>query len=192
MPAITKAEKNSPSRVDKTPNASCTASDAFVRSGIDRTSVDANAAAAKASKRTISARYVDKEALFRAVVNHNHWRAAVGNFSVPEENLATSLERLAHHLTDCWLRTASIELHRLVIAESHRWPELGLAFSEAAALPAIALLEDVLKRHRRQSHPIDLRTTTELFCLTVERQLLDAHLGGAPRLWRAHAGPTLR
>lgn len=184
MPAITKPERNPPSRTDETTERILrSASDAFVRSGFDGTSIDAIAAAAKASKRTIYARYVDKETLFRAVVNRhmNYWRATAGHFSAPEGNLATSLEKLAHHLADCWLRPASIELHRLVIAESHRWPELGLAFSEAASRPAIALLEDVLKHHRGQLRSIDLRTAAEQFLsLTVERQLLDAHLRGRP------------
>jgi AcrR family transcriptional regulator len=151
--------------------------------GFDGTSIDAIAAAAKASKRTIYACYVDKEILFRAVVNQrmNHWHATVGRFSASGENLATSRERLARHSTDRWLRPASIELHRLVIAESNRWLELGLAFSEAASRPAIALLEDVLKRYRGHLRPIDLRTAAEQFIrLTVEHQLLDAHLTGRP------------
>jgi TetR/AcrR family transcriptional regulator, mexJK operon transcriptional repressor len=155
------------------------AAEAFLRSGFDGTSVDRIAAAAKASKRTIYARHADKAALFRAVVNDRiaKWRGSIRTFCAPDADLRTCLETLARYLTACWLQPASIDVQRLVIAESHRWPDLGNCFIESTCRPAIDLIERVLMLHRTELRQIDTGLAAEhFFGLTVERYIVYAQL----------------
>ncbi|WP_371420014.1 TetR/AcrR family transcriptional regulator [Tardiphaga sp.] len=153
------------------------ATQVFLRAGYDRALVGE---IAKASKRTIYARYAGKTALFRAVIEHRmaHWQESVRTHEACKGDLRASLEDLARHLAQCWLHPVSVDLQRIVITESHRWPDLSLFFIDSASRPAIALIERIDERHSNDLGLIDLQTAAEqFFGLTIEHHLFNAHFG---------------
>jgi len=92
------------------------ATDQFLADGYNGTSMDAVAAAAGVSKGTLYSRYPDKEALFRAVVEHRveAWSAEA---SKQNWNLGEGLEeRLKHY--------AKLMMARAVSAESRAFDRL--------------------------------------------------------------------
>jgi TetR/AcrR family transcriptional repressor of mexJK operon len=103
----------------------------FVRDGYERTSVDAIAAEAGVSKRTVYNHYSDKEQLFTSVV-HDAYREQIGRFrrirdagladlSDPESALIT----FAREVTSSLQRSPErLRLIRLVMTEGPRFPGL--------------------------------------------------------------------
>jgi TetR/AcrR family transcriptional repressor of mexJK operon len=142
----------------------------FLRTGYGASTIDELAAAAQVTKRTIYAYYGDKAGLFGAMVTD--LAAAVSldaNSSDTLETLATRIVRRLHS-------DELVGLHRLVIAESARFPELARilhrvgdarhitrlaehiraecgAASEPLAEPLFSLL--LGERHRRRLLGID-------------------------------------
>jgi AcrR family transcriptional regulator len=106
----------------------------FLRRGFEGASMDEIAAAARAGKPTIYARFNDKRALFTAVVARDVLsRIAQFNSETPTEG--TIEERLAHMgiaLLHWTLENERMALMRLAIAEAQRFPELASTVSRAA------------------------------------------------------------
>jgi TetR/AcrR family transcriptional regulator, mexJK operon transcriptional repressor len=159
------------------------ASEVFLRYGFDGATVDSIAAAARISKRTLYARYADKQALFRAVLDDliARWLVPIDRFRSSEDDLATTLVNLGHHLATFLLEEHSIGVNRVVISESERWPELGRMIIETAEKPAISMIEAILVRHQKELRKIDLKTAAEQFLsLMADNLLRRAHLGARP------------
>ncbi len=100
---------------------------AFVQNGLGGTSIDEIARAARAGKPTIYARYPTKEALFAAVSLRNAATATSSfeSFVPVGDTTAARLESLAHAILDRLLATEMIDIMRLGISESRRFPELA-------------------------------------------------------------------
>jgi AcrR family transcriptional regulator len=109
--------------------------DLFLRDGYERTSVDAIAAEAGVSKRTIYNHFGDKENLFLSVVQHTFsWMTELADEifdrtldDVPDQAalepaLVAALLRLAQTVTQLPERAALV---RLIIAEASRFPVLA-------------------------------------------------------------------
>jgi TetR/AcrR family transcriptional regulator, mexJK operon transcriptional repressor len=103
----------------------------FLREGYERTSVDAIAAEAGVSKRTIYNRYGDKENLFLSVLRDTYaammttFRAIadqhLGEVTDVEQDLTAFARETAHTLTTAPDRIALV---RLILAEAPYFPEL--------------------------------------------------------------------
>jgi Transcriptional regulator len=125
---------------------------AFLDQGYASASMDAIAADAGVSKRTVYNHFPSKQDLFRAVVARLYGelndaeRARLPVEEPPEE----VLPRFARHLL-AHLRRPEIQgLLRLIVAERPRFPELGLAFHAEGKGPAVSLLEHYLAaQHQR-------------------------------------------
>lgn len=103
------------------------ATDLFLTTGFDQTSVDAVAAAANVSKTTVYAHFGDKLSLFEAVVEQASVAVDVNLAKItpteplhPEEQLAQVLISLIQETTS----DQFLALQRVLIAESVRHPEL--------------------------------------------------------------------
>jgi TetR/AcrR family transcriptional repressor of mexJK operon len=119
----------------------------FLNHGYGLTSIEAVARQARVSKRTFYHRFADKAALFEAVVHRiiEGIRPPADVPLIEGATLHAILKRLSQLILHAALSPAAIALHRLVIAESARFPELTRATSaQGASQEAIALISSVL------------------------------------------------
>lgn len=128
------------------------ATDLFLRHGYGGTSIEAVARRTGISKRTFYHRYNDKAALFGAVL-----RRVVDRLRPPSAarlaegaDVETILLRLARLIVRAAVAPEALALHRLIVAESARFPQLAAAVAnQGRAGEAIALIADVLERGAR-------------------------------------------
>ena len=136
------------------------ATELFLTEGYGSTSIEAVAARAGISKRTFYHRFDDKAALFAAVVHRiiEQIRPPPGVPLLEGATLQEILRRLAGLILRAALSPQAIALHRLVTAESARFPNLVRAvYDEGWAQEATTLIGDLLARELR-----DARLTVEL------------------------------
>ena len=126
-----------------------TALDHFLAKGFELATIEAIAQAVGMTKRTVYAKFADKEALFRAAVN----RAVERYWVSPERIAATDCGDIEQTLIAIArlrideVRTANgLRLQRIIATESYRFPDLYLLAYERGALPVIRFLAGLLTR----------------------------------------------
>lgn len=125
----------------------------FLAEGYGSTTIEAVATRAGISKRTFYHRFDDKSALFAAVVHEiiEQIRPPAGVPLIEGATLRDILRRIAVMMLRAALSPAAIALHRLVMAESARFPELVRAVhGDASTREAISLISGLLAREPRQ------------------------------------------
>jgi TetR/AcrR family transcriptional repressor of mexJK operon len=140
----------------------------FCASGFDGTSIDAITAAAGIAKRTVYARYGDKENLFKLAIERaiDEWNVPVETLRAAElDDLENSLLAIGHILVDNILTPAGLQLLRLTNAESGRMPWIGEHNVRYGEGPVIAYLADLLSRKLPESAKtqIDSMDAAEIF-----------------------------
>jgi AcrR family transcriptional regulator len=133
------------------------ATDLFLADGYAATSIETIAARAQISKRTFYHRFADKSALFGAVVHR-----VVSRLRPPADTqlyeggaLDAVLTRLARLMLHAVLSPPALALHRLMIAEAQRFPELAAAVAgEGTAAGAIEGIAALLRREAAPDHPL--------------------------------------
>ena len=131
-----------------------TATELFLAEGYGSTTIEAVAVRAGISKRTFYHRFDDKAALFAAVVHRiiEQLRPPPDVPLVEGANLHEVLRRLAVLILKAALAPRALALHRLVTAESARFPKLTRAVnSESATQEAKALIGELLARELRDA-----------------------------------------
>jgi TetR/AcrR family transcriptional regulator, mexJK operon transcriptional repressor len=134
------------------------ATELFLAEGYGSTTIEAVAARAGISKRTLYHRFDDKSALFAAVVHDiiEHIRPPPGVPLVEGATLRDVLRRLAAMILRAALAPKALALHRLVMAESARFPELIRAVhNDGSTREAAALIGGLLERDLRESNLSD-------------------------------------
>jgi TetR/AcrR family transcriptional repressor of mexJK operon len=124
----------------------------FLSEGYGSTSIDAVARGAGISKRTFYHRFEDKAALFAAVVHRiiEQIRPPAGVPLLEGATLHEILRRFAGLVLRAALSPQAIALHRLVTAESVRFPNLVRAVNEEGWVQqATALISGLLERELR-------------------------------------------
>ncbi len=118
----------------------------FLAHGYGATSMDALARCAGVSKTTIYAHFAGKEALFAALVSAECGRldGEIARSSATAEPPCTALPRLAGQLLALLMSPWALAIHRVVVAEAPRFPELGAAFYRAGPAAMKARLEAYL------------------------------------------------
>lgn len=124
--------------------------DMFLDKGYELVTMEAIAAAVGMTKRTIYARYADKSALFKAVVQR-----AIERFIVPIErlqaaesdDLEATLAAIAHIRIENVMTPQGIRLQRILNAESYRFPEIFDMMTAQSTQPLIDFVADLLRRH---------------------------------------------
>jgi AcrR family transcriptional regulator len=130
------------------------ATELFLAEGYGSTTIEAVAARAGISKRTFYHRFDDKSALFAAVVHEiiEQIRPPAGVPLIEGATLRDVLRRLAGMIVHAALSPQAIALHRLVMAESARFPELVRAVhADGSAREATTLIGGLLAREPRDS-----------------------------------------
>ncbi|QRG09202.1 TetR/AcrR family transcriptional regulator C-terminal domain-containing protein [Xanthobacter dioxanivorans] len=111
----------------------------FLEKGYEATAMDAVAAAAPVSKRTLYQHFSSKAELFGAVIDEawSHFTRAPMLPSDTTGDPRAVLRAYVGRLTEHWDRPDVIPLLRLVIAEAPRFPELSHAYFAAGKEPAV-------------------------------------------------------
>jgi AcrR family transcriptional regulator len=129
----------------------------FLRDGYAATSIESIARLCSIAKRTIYARWSGKPALFMAILERlmAKWLAMTGDW-VDSGNLEDNLTRAADKIMPVALSPEAIALHRLLIAESARFPELPVMMRNAGAHEGVirisAMLRDGIARGQVAEH----------------------------------------
>jgi TetR/AcrR family transcriptional repressor of mexJK operon len=124
----------------------------FLEHGFGGASMDEVALAAGVSKMTVYRYFASKEELFAGVITDLCDRIVVDNLEVasqqpPEQALAA----FARDLVAIIFAPETVELHRIVVAESRRFPALGKFFYDSGPQGCIDVLAAYLERNRQ--HP---------------------------------------
>ncbi|MEJ5977841.1 TetR/AcrR family transcriptional regulator [Novosphingobium sp. PS1R-30] len=123
--------------------------DLFLEHGFERTSIDAITAAAGMAKRTVYARYADKEALFKAALARaiDEWMVPVARLRAAEvDDLEKALLAIAQMLLTNILSPAGLRLLRLSNAVSVSMPEIAAANTRMGTEPTLDYLADLFRR----------------------------------------------
>lgn len=123
--------------------------DLFLEKGFAGTSIDAITAAAGMAKRTVYARYGDKESLFKAALTRaiDDWIVPVERLREQEnEDFEGSLMRIGDILVENVLSPAGLRLLRLTNAESVAMPEIATENVRRGTEPTLRYLADLFRR----------------------------------------------
>ena len=117
--------------------------DVFLHCGYGASTLDELAAAAQVTKRTLYAYYGDKAGLFAAMV-----RQLAATVSLDATSDDDTLEVLAARIVSRLHSDELVGLHRLVIAESARFPELAQTLHSSGDARHIARLAEHIRAER--------------------------------------------
>jgi TetR/AcrR family transcriptional repressor of mexJK operon len=120
-----------------------TALDVFLHSGFGNSTIEELASAAKVTKRTVYAYFGDKSGLFAAMV-----RDLAADVSLDAATDHGTLEGLAARIVYRVHSDELVGLHRLVIAESSRFPELARVLYSQGDARHIARLAEHIRAER--------------------------------------------
>lgn len=172
---------------------------AFMEHGFGDTTMDRVVALSGVSKMTVYRYFKNKEELFAGVIADNCDRIVDDDLAalMVDRPAAEALRAFGRRMLTIIFSPEAIALHRIVVAKSKRFPQLGVLFFEGGPQGSIRVLADYLRRHARDPNlRIDdpwraaeeflelLRGYTHLrLLLGIERQPSDAEL--AERVERA-------
>ena len=151
------------SRPDKHGAITKAASETFLAEGFDRASLDQIAQRAGVSKQTIYSHFADKQALFLAICTELTEKLTIPLRRPRSESgdLRTILQRLGEDAMAMMLHPASLDLHRLIVGASGRFPELGQAAYDAGAGRMIIELSALLEERSRSGDGLSRTLTRE-------------------------------
>jgi TetR/AcrR family transcriptional repressor of mexJK operon len=152
----------------------------FTAHGYGGTSIEAIAADAGVTKRTIYSWFGDLAGVLSAAVERQHAYL----IAVDTPGSAESLEDAATRLILALHSDVSVALHRLVIAESPRFPEVAAGFYAAGPARSIAFLSGHVGEQAEQLY-------TLLLGEPHRRRLLGLSAAPTPAEARAHARACL-
>ena len=122
----------------------------FLAAGFGGANMDDVAARAGVSKMTVYRHFGSKEDLFAGVITELGNKIVAEDLGeYPAENIAEeALRRFARKMIDIVFDPETIELHRIVVAECHRFPKLGQFFYASGPQVCIDVLARYLRRNR--------------------------------------------
>ncbi len=126
-----------------------TALDMFLENGFERTTIEGITAAVGMAKRTVYARYGDKETLFRTALQRaiDDWIVPIDRLREAEtEDFEASLLEIGRILVANILKPQGLRLMRITNAESIRLPDLGDYTVRLGTRPTIEYLSDLFNR----------------------------------------------
>ena len=123
---VTRPETESPKRQA----ILCAAGELFMAQGYGAVSMDAIARAGGVSKATLYAHFDSKDVLFATIISQGCRQSIQTSDFLPESvtDVVAALTGLGQRMLRFLLEDRTLAIHRIVIAESVRFPELGRAF----------------------------------------------------------------
>jgi AcrR family transcriptional regulator len=160
----------------------------FFSEGYGAVSIEAIAKRAQMSKRTFYARFENKAAVFRAVVHRVVQRLRPNDADTDRlfagRNAEEVLRRIAPIILRASLTPESLSLHRVMLAEATRFPELALIMHEQSARQeGIRRIADLLRQDAKTENIAAAKSAflAEQFLLMVTSEPQRRALGfGAP------------
>jgi AcrR family transcriptional regulator len=152
----------------------------FLEHGFDGTSMDAIAARARISKRTLYSRHADKAALFNAVLYDllDRLLVPVERIQYEQGDLASILTAIGRDMISSVVRPEFLAVYRVVMFEAQRRPEFGRWINEARRRPALQTIASVLQKCRDELRVDDFEQAAEQFMsLTVDVSLRHGAFG---------------
>jgi AcrR family transcriptional regulator len=151
---------------------------AFVANGFDGTTMESVAAEAGITKRTLYAKFPDKEALFAGVIPRALANMPFRDASaeVPEGDLETALRSLSGRIISRLTAPESVRLRRLAMLEADRIAELDPVEGADLWSTSLRSVVDLLAAHAEAGEIVvdDLETAADLFLAMV---------AGSPTMW---------
>lgn len=146
-----------------------TATGLFLKHGFGATSIEAVASGAGISKRTFYHRFTDKAALFEAVVHRliGQWLPVVVEEIAAGGAPVAVLERATRQTLAIALSPEALALHRLLVAEAQRFPQLAAIVAEEGSARGIARFADLLEKAAPGVGAADRRRAAEQFLALV-------------------------
>lgn len=121
---------------------------AFCEHGYGKASVDQIARYAGVSKATIYTRFPSKDAIFTAVVDRERRRRQLDEvLTDASQSLEARLTAWGLKMMTLFVDRVTVNVYRMVVAESPRFPELGRAFYRSAPMVARQHLARLLADH---------------------------------------------
>lgn len=141
----------------------------FMKFGFDGTAVDAVAETAGVSKRTVYARYHDKNELFSAVLRSliERWLVPIRQFQFGTNELEPMLVEIGRHLLMSALAPQAVSLHRIIVGESERRPQFGRLANAEGREPAIRAIAAALRHHEDKLKVKNMERAAEHFMALV-------------------------
>ena len=181
VPAIGRREAR---RIDRRDAILAVAATSFLEHGYAGTTMSAIAATIGGSKATLWNYFPSKEDLFEAVLDKatTAFRAELSTLLDACDDAGRTLRSFCLRYVEKVTRPEAIALHRLVISETGRFPEIGKIFYERAPRPTQALLADfIAEAGRRGQLRVDnplraARALMHLCLLGMHQQLLLARM----------------
>ncbi len=152
--------------------------EAFVANGFDGTTMEAVASAAGVTKRTLYARFADKQALFAAVIPEAladmPFRGV--DLDVPDGDVRDVLRAVARQIVARLVEPQAVRLRRLAVLESHRLAGLDPGAGADLWSTSLRAVVEVLATHAEQGAVVagDLEVAADLFLAMV---------AGGPTMW---------
>ena len=105
----------------------------FLREGFEGASVDEIARDAGVSKATLYSYFPDKQSLFLGVITSDCQNQASSAMAgeILQQPVPDVIHAIAHSFVSFFLTGGALQMFRLCVAESSRFPELGKAFYES-------------------------------------------------------------
>lgn len=131
----------------------------FLEKGFVMTTIDAIAVAVGMTKRTVYARYPDKNALFGAAVQRaiERWIVPAETLNaLDQDDLEGSLTAVAHLRMQNANSADGLRLQHILSAESYRFPEIFSLAYDQGTVPTLEFLAALLRKHTRAG-TIDVR-----------------------------------
>lgn len=162
------------------------ATELLLKQGYGATSIESIARRARVSKRTFYHRFADKSALTSAVVTRliDRQRPPAQMPLIAGEGIERKLIHLGGLILRAALSPPVLALHRLIVAESGRFPALAQAVARAGGREeAVALIAGLLQSELRSTAPDEARArfgAEQFLQLIVSRPQLQALGLGSP------------
>jgi TetR/AcrR family transcriptional regulator, mexJK operon transcriptional repressor len=162
------------------------ATDLFAARGYGAVSMEAIARAADVSKATLYAHFESKDRLFATIVQvacHEKIIMSVvpwDDLSHGQVDIEAALRAVAGRILRFFLEERALAVHRLVIAEAARFPELGRAFYENGPVMGRAMIADWMSRQPGLSVPEPEAAAEQFLGLLRTGLYLRATLGLEP------------
>ena len=184
-PAVSRREARRRDRREAILNVAC---QSFLENGYAATTMSSIAATLGGSKGTLWSYFRSKEELFAAVLHHatRDYRAGLMQILDSRGELAPTLHCFATHFLRRVTSPEAIALHRLVVTEAGRSPEMGAIFAELAPKVTRAILAQFLDNAMQRG---ELRSADpELAARTLMILTLSGH--HQQMMWGQSEAPT--
>jgi AcrR family transcriptional regulator len=146
------------------------ATENFIRFGFNATTLDRIAAEAGVAKRTIYARYPDKQALFFVVMRRlSEDRVFESQPRDDELPLREGLRKRAKVMMELSLTDRHLAIARLFMVELAHFPELGKSLWKAVEDEQGDSMTEYFRSHQRKQNirPVNLALLSELFLFNI-------------------------